>query len=88
MEIWPYEGDQYQFEFLASIDNLTVTPVPLPSSVVTLTERTTVGDRSAVAPGPSSKPANSGWRLLTRELGGRVQLVGDPVYPGAIKSHA
>jgi hypothetical protein len=36
MEIWPYEGDQYQFEFLASIDNLTVTPMPLPSSVVTL----------------------------------------------------
>jgi hypothetical protein len=35
VEVWPY-GDQYQFEFLASINNLAVTPVPLPAASVVL----------------------------------------------------
>jgi hypothetical protein len=35
IEAWP-EGQPYQFEFLARINNLTVSPVPLPTSPVTL----------------------------------------------------
>jgi hypothetical protein len=37
IEVWPFQGDGlYVPQILASIDNLTVTPVPLPGSAIAL----------------------------------------------------